>query len=249
LKISIIIPTLNEADRIGPQVGRCLALSPPPEVLVADGGSSDATLARARAAGARVLLASRRGRAVQMNEGAAAAGGDVFLFLHADVLFPPAAHRALLSAVEERRLWGGAFRRRFDSPSPLLAIGSRLADLRGRIWRLYLGDQAIFVRREAFTRLGGFPMIPLFEDLAFSRAMSRQGPTRLVPETVVASARRFEREGNLRRLLRNVGLTLRYFLGSDPERLARRYYPDYISPAPPDGSIPAAPGDPLGGRP
>jgi rSAM/selenodomain-associated transferase 2 len=227
--ISIIIPTLKEAGCVGEQVERCLALRPGPEVIVADGGSADGTPAIASRAGARVVACARRGRASQMNEGAAVASGDVLLFLHADVWLPRAAYSALRHVLADPRIIGGAFRRRFDSCSLALGLGSRVGDLRARWLSLYLGDQAIFARRGAFESVGGFPDVLLFEDVAFSRRLAREGRTRLINEPVVASSRRFEREGNVFRLLRDVGLGALYLLGADPDRLARRYYPGYYS--------------------
>ncbi len=226
MNLSIIIPAFNEEDRIVPQVSRCLALSPRPEVVVADGGSADGTGPRAAAAGARLVASPLRGRAIQMNAGAAASTGDILLFLHADVALEQPAFDTLLEALRNPLLAGGAFRRRFDSPSRLLLLGCRLADLRGRWLHIFLGDQAIFVRREAFMNLGGFPEIPLFEDLEFSRRLARHGKTALVSGTVVASGRRFERAGPLSQLLRNLLLTALYLAGVDPRRLARHYDPE-----------------------
>jgi rSAM/selenodomain-associated transferase 2 len=228
LNLSIIIPTFNEADSIHEQVRRCLALSPSPEVIVVDGDSEDGTPRLAHRAGALTLSCSGRGRAHQMNAGASKAGGNVLLFLHADVTLPQRAHAALLKALLDPDLIGGAFRRRFDTPSRLLELGCRLADFRGVAFGVYLGDQGIFVRRDSFLRMGGFPEIHLFEDFALSRRMRRFGTTRLLHETVLASGRRFRREGSLRRTSRNVWLTLRYLTGADPESLARRYYPGYF---------------------
>jgi GT2 family glycosyltransferase len=160
-----------------------------------------------------------------MNAGAAAASGDVFLFLHADVTLEQPAYETMLDALRDPALAGGAFRRRFDSPSRLLRLGCRLADLRGTRLRIFLGDQAIFVRPEAFRALGGFPKILLFEDLEFSRKLAGQGRTVLLKGVVVASSRRFDRGGNFRQMVRNLGLTALYFAGADPGWLARRYYP------------------------
>jgi rSAM/selenodomain-associated transferase 2 len=238
MSVSIVIPTLNEEALVQGQVRRCLLLNPRPEVIVADGESSDGTLSIAREAGAYALACARRGRALQMNAGAAAASGDTLLFLHADLLLPQTAYSAMLEALRDPRVTGGAFRRRFDSPSLLLRLGCRLADLRGTALGIFLGDQAQFVRKEVFQRLGGFPAILLFEDLAFSSILSRHGGTCLVREKVIASSRRFHREGNLRRLSLNAWLTVLYLAGVDANRLARRYYPEHIlGPRRPDPRI------------
>ena len=226
--VSIIIPTVNEAEVLAGQIRRCLALAPTPQVIVADAGSQDGTPDLAEAEGAQLVVCPQRGRALQMNAGAAAASGSTFLFLHADVVLPQLAFAAMLAALHDSAVVGGAFRRRFDDPSRLLAFGCRLADLRGQVFGLFFGDQSIFVRRETFRRIGGFPEILLFEDFALCRLLGRSGSTCLVRERVVASGRRFRREGNLRRLARNAYLTCLYFAGVDPGQLAHRYYPQYF---------------------
>ncbi|MEE9235025.1 MAG: hypothetical protein V3U28_06285, partial [Candidatus Acidoferrales bacterium] len=177
--------------------------------------------------GARVVACPRRARALQMNQGAAVARGDVLIFLHADVRLGQSAYAAMCEVLTDLEVIGGGFRRRFDSASIVLDLGCRLADVRGRWFHIFLGDQAIFVRREVFQSLGGFPEILLFEDLAFSRRLARVGKMRLVEKPVLASSRRFDREGNLLRLCRNLWLAARYLLGADPDRLAQRYYPGY----------------------
>ncbi len=225
LKLSIVIPTLDEADGIERQVARCRGLAPAPEVIVADGGSRDGTPRLAEAAGARVILAPRRGRGAQMNAGVGESTGDVLLFLHADVTLPQTAWAALLGTLEDPAVVGGAFRRRFDHPSRLLALGCRLADARGRWLHAYLGDQAQFARRSAFEAAGGFPETLLFEDVILSRRLRRLGRTRLVPCEVVAAPRRFERDGVTKRMARDFWLLTLHALGADPDRLARRYDP------------------------
>jgi rSAM/selenodomain-associated transferase 2 len=228
MKYSIIIPTLNESRLIAEQVAACLALKPCPEVIVADGGSADGTPKAAQAAGARLVASLRRGRGPQMNAGAAVSRGDLLIFLHADVVLPQTAYEALGWALRDPTLLGGAFRRHFDSPSLLLDFGCRLADLRGRWFHRYLGDQTIFVRQKAFEAVGRFPEFLLFEDLAFSRKLARLGRTRLIDAPVVVSSRRFDREGNLRRLAGNFQLEVLYSLGADPNDLALRYYPSSV---------------------
>jgi rSAM/selenodomain-associated transferase 2 len=227
--VSIIIPTVDEASVLSGQIRRCRALQPQPEVIVADAGSQDGTPELAELEGARVIACPQRGRALQMNAGAAAANGDVLLFLHADVELAQRAFAAMRAALGNPAIVGGAFRRRFDDPSRVLALGCRLADLRGHAFGLFFGDQSIFVRRETFRRVGGFPEILLFEDFALSRLLRRAGTTRLVPETIIASGRRFRREGSFRRLARNAYLTCLYFAGADPGQLARRYYPHHFA--------------------
>jgi len=249
VSVSIVIPTYNEAGGIREQVGRCLALEPRPEVIVVDGSSEDGTLPRAQSAGATGLAAPVRGRAHQMNAGAAVARGDTLVFLHADVTLPQAAYTGMRQALSDSRVIGGAFRRCFDHPSLLLRIDCRLADLRGRALGIFLGDQTMFIRREVFRDLGGFPEMRLFEDLALSRRMGARGATRLVRSPVIASGRRFRREGNLRRLCRDLHLILLYFAGVDPELLARRYYPGYFDGPEKLPGRPAGVGGSLGRKP
>ena len=232
MNASVVIPAYNEAGRIADQVRRCLELTPRPEVIVVDGASQDDTLPCAGSAGAVTLSSPARGRASQMNCGAQAAHGDLLVFLHADVLLPQRAYTAMHEALGDVRVVGGAFRRRFDHPSRLLGATCRLADLRGRIFGIYLGDQTIFVRRAVFQEIGGYPPIRLFEDVALSRRLRKRGATRLVDQTVIASGRRFRREGNLRRLTADCWLVALYFAGFPPDALARRYYPGYFDEGP-----------------
>ena len=232
MQVSVIIPTFNEAEILGATLQQLSLLRPAPEIVVADGGSGDDTPAIARAAGARVVSCPRRGRAFQMNDGARAAAGDVFLFLHADLELSQKAWDALLKTLADPSLAGGAFRRFFRSSSLLLRIGAHLAALRSSLCGLSFGDQAIFARREVFERLHGFPEILLFEDLEFSRALRRAGRTVLIREPILASSRRFEKEGAARRLLGNLVLTARYLLGQDPNALARLYHPESFAETP-----------------
>ncbi len=187
------------------------------EVIVCDGGSSDAT---PRIAGALCdrLLTAPRGRASQMNAGARQASGEALLFLHADTRLPPEADRLIQVALEECP-WG-----RFDvsiqSAHPLLRVVAWTMNLRSRLTGIATGDQAIFVRRECFD---GFPEIALMEDIAFSSAMKRRGPPACLRSRVVTSGRRWERGGVLRTILLMWRLRLLYALGAAPEHLARLY--------------------------
>ena len=218
MRISVIVPCLDEAERIG----ACLAALAPlraagHQVIVVDGGSTDGTPAAARGLCDR-LLAAPRGRALQMNAGARAADGDALLFLHADTRLPPDAGAAIAAALRDRA-WG-----RFDvvieGAHPLLKLVAWSMNLRSRLTGIATGDQAIFVRREAFR---GFPEIALMEDIAFSRAMKRSGPPACLASRAATSGRRWERRGVLRTILLMWRLRLLYFLGARPERLARLY--------------------------
>jgi rSAM/selenodomain-associated transferase 2 len=218
VKLSVVIPTLNEAAGIE----RALeALAPlrasGHEVIVADGGSEDGTCGLAAALADRVVVAPR-GRARQMNAGAAAATGDALLFLHADTRLPPRAEQAVAGALRAHA-WG-RFDVRIDGRSPLLALIAYFMNLRSRVTGIATGDQAIFVRRVAFR---GYPEIALMEDIAYSRSMKRTSPPACLSERVLTSGRRWERNGVIRTLLLMWGLRLAYFLGASPDELARRY--------------------------
>lgn len=221
--LSIIIPTLNEAGGIAAALAPLADLRARGcEVVVVDGGSTDDTPRRAGPGCDRVLAASR-GRALQMNAGARAARGDRLLFLHADTRLPGDADRLVAAALDGgRRLWG-RFDVTIDGPSVWFGVIGAMMNLRSRLTGIATGDQAIFCTRAAFVSAGGFPEIPLMEDIAFSRLMLRQSRPACLRERVVTSGRRWERGGILRTVLLMWRLRLGYFLGADPQRLARRY--------------------------
>ncbi|MFL5105166.1 MAG: TIGR04283 family arsenosugar biosynthesis glycosyltransferase [Xanthobacteraceae bacterium] len=221
--LSIILPVLDEADIIADAL---TALAPlrqrGAEVIVVDGGSRDGTVDLARPAADRVI-ASPRGRAAQMNAGAALARGAVLLFLHADTRLPGNADALVLAGLERSgRAWG-----RFDiaiaGRSPLLAIVAAAINLRSRLTRIATGDQAIFVSRDVFAAVGGFPDIALMEDVALSRALKRISRPVCVAAKVTTSGRRWEQHGVLRTVVLMWRLRLAYFLGAEPATLARRY--------------------------
>ncbi len=217
-RISVIVPVLNEA----PGIAAALAALQPMrrrghEVIVVDGGSSDGTAALAAALADRVIAAPR-GRAAQMNAGAAVASGDALLFLHADTRLPDAADQ-LLGAALEQRVWG-RFDVRIEGRSPLLVVVAFCMNWRSRLTGIATGDQAIFVRRREFP---GFPQIPLMEDIAFSRQMKRISRPACLRPKALTSGRRWERHGVLRTILLMWRLRLAYWLGAPPEELARRY--------------------------
>jgi rSAM/selenodomain-associated transferase 2 len=222
--LSIVIPALNEEARIGETLARCLEAGAPSELIVVDGGSRDRTAALAEKAGARVLV-SRPGRGSQMNLGAGEAEGDVLLFLHADTLLPEGYDRLIRSAFQDPAVVGGYFRLRFSRSSPLLRYKEGTIDLRTRVFRMPYGDQALFVRAPVFSLAGGFPAIPIMEDVEFVRRLRRMGKLAYVRNaTVSTSARRFARLGMLRATLRNKATFYGYRLGLPPDRLARWYY-------------------------
>jgi rSAM/selenodomain-associated transferase 2 len=220
LTISVVVPALDEGAGIE-QALRSARARQVIEVLVVDGGSADDTAARARLLADRVLVAPR-GRALQMNAGAAVARGDVVLFLHADTHLPVGFADAV-----ERALDRGAIAGRFDvelrGTHPLLPIIARLMNERSRWTGIATGDQAIFVRRDVFARLGGFAAIPLMEDVELSARLRRSGRVAALRERVSTSARRWEEHGVLRTIVLMWWLRLAYALGASPERLARAY--------------------------
>jgi rSAM/selenodomain-associated transferase 2 len=222
MRLSIVVPVLDEATTIGATLA---ALAPlrrhGHEVIVVDGGSRDATATLARAGADRVIDAPR-GRASQMNAGAAVAGGDTLLFLHADTRLPEGAARAIAGALARGRVWG-RFDVRLDSARPTLALVAAMMNLRSRLTGIATGDQAIFATRDAFARTGGFPSLPLMEDIAFSKAMKRLGRPACLRPRVVTSARRWERHGVWRTILLMWRLRFEFWAGRDPARLHRRY--------------------------
>ena len=217
--ISVIIPTLNEAESLPATLCRVHANSSGHEVLVVDGGSADETVNLAKAAGARVVNSPQPQRAAQMNLGAQHAGGDAFLFLHADTWVNPGALEQIESALRNPAVAGGAFTRRFRSESAVLRLTCLLGEFRGLWLGWFLGDQGIFVRRSAFEQLGGFRDLDLFEDLDFSRRLGRIGKVVTLRPSVVSSARRFARRGPFVTSASDFWLTVRYLLGADANRL------------------------------
>jgi rSAM/selenodomain-associated transferase 2 len=217
-QISVVIPTLNEARGIGDALA---ALAPlrarGHEVIVADGGSSDDTVRLARPLCDRVVECAR-GRARQMNAGARAASGDALLFLHADTRLPEGADELIRRALVVSP-WG-RFDVHIDGSHPMLKMVACAMSLRSRLTGIATGDQAIFVRRAAFT---GFPEIALMEDIAFSAAMKRRARPACLRSRVTTSGRRWEARGVLRTIFLMWRLRLLYFLGAAPERLARLY--------------------------
>ncbi|MGC2520218.1 MAG: TIGR04283 family arsenosugar biosynthesis glycosyltransferase [Burkholderiales bacterium] len=222
-RISIIVPALNEAAGIAATLE---ALAPlrvrGHEVIVVDGGSADGTQERARAAADRIVSAPR-GRAGQMNAGAALARGEVLLFLHADTQLPGNADALVLRGLAvSGRAWG-RFDVRIEGKSPLLPAIALGMNLRSRVTGIATGDQAIFARRDAFTQAGGFPPIELMEDIALSRALKRISPPLCLADKVATSGRRWESRGVVRTVLLMGWLRLQFFFGAAPARLARLY--------------------------
>jgi rSAM/selenodomain-associated transferase 2 len=223
VKLSIIIPVLNEGDGIAASLEDLASLrARGAEVIVVDGGSCDATIEHARPR-ADCVLCAPRGRALQMNAGAVRASGDVLLFLHADTHLPAGADRLVIEGLERSgRVWG-RFDVMIDGRQPLFALIALFMRVRSRLTGIATGDQGIFVRRDAFQTAGGFPPIALMEDIALCKALKRAGRPLCLRERVVTSGRRWEEHGILRTVALMWMLRLAFFLGADPIRLARRY--------------------------
>jgi len=226
--ISIIIPTLNEEASIVRAIRSCREAGPC-EVIVVDGGSRDRTVEIARGL-ADAVVEAKRGRATQMNAGAAVAGGEALLFLHADSLLPGGSVPVVRDALRDPAVIGGAFRVRLSASRgagpyvrAMLWITGRMIGARGSVSRSFSGDQAIFVRADAFRSIGGYPEIPLMEDVELSRRMRRTGKTALLPLRVETSGRRWEAWGPLRTVLFMWRLRIGYLLGRTPSRCAEAY--------------------------
>jgi len=226
--ISVIIPALDEEASIARTIRSCREAGPC-EVVVVDGGSRDRTVVIARGRADAVTVASR-GRAAQMNAGSDVARGGVLLFLHADTLLPAGSVAYVLGALQDPSVIGGAFRVRLAASSgagryvrATLGITGRAIGVRARITQAFTGDQAIFVRAETFRSVGGYPEIPLMEDVELSRRMRRAGKTVLLPLRVETSGRRWEAWGPLRTVLFMWFLRIGYLLGWAPSRCADAY--------------------------
>lgn len=220
LKISVIIPALNEAAQITTCIQAVRQIDPTVEVIVADGGSDDNTPRLARAAGAKVVNAPR-GRGLQLNAGAALAGGDLLVFLHADTRLPANACTLLQAMFADPQVQIAKFRLSFDDPDWLLALASRLMWFDSLLTSY--GDQCMVLRRNLFAALGGFPDWPLFEDVELFRRARAVTRVRVVPAHVVTSARRFRANGIARQLLHDFWLWLQYLVGVSPYEIARQY--------------------------
>jgi rSAM/selenodomain-associated transferase 2 len=223
-RLSLVVPTLDEEQRIEGQLERLAAMPGVHEVIVADGGSGDRTCEMVRASRTARLVTASGGRGPQMNAGASAASGEVLLFLHADVALPADGASLVLAAFEDPQVVGGAFRIKTvaDGHEGWPSRWLWLADLRSKYSRLPYGDQALFVRRDVFDALRGFAPVPLFEDLDFSRRLRRAGRVVRLPASVKVSGRRFMARPVFYTCLMNV-MPVLYRAGVPPRVLARVY--------------------------
>ncbi|MDD2762109.1 MAG: TIGR04283 family arsenosugar biosynthesis glycosyltransferase [Methylomonas sp.] len=221
-KISIVIPVLNEAGNLPIVLQGLQSFRADCELIVVDGGSTDASAKLAEPLADKVLAAAR-GRAKQMSLGATHAQAEILLFLHADTFLPDAAVSRILQAVERGYCWG-RFDVSFDNPTFLFELIAWMMNNRSRLTGIATGDQALFVTRSAFEAIGGFPDIALMEDIAISARLKKLAPPCCLTEKVTTSARRWQRHGALKTILSMWRLRLAYFFGADPDDLAARYY-------------------------
>lgn len=220
--ISVVIPTLNESTSLTETVTRLRQIPEIAEIIVADGGSTDGTVNLARELECKVVF-SPRGRGLQVRTGAMQATGDVLLLVHADTWLPPEAGRKLLDCLRDRTVVGGGYWKTFRERRVLMA-GSRIrCAIRLHLFGRVLGDQAVFIRRESLSQIGGVPDLPLMEEFALCRSLRQIGRLALVDATVTTSARRFIERGIFRTYARMWRVTLLHYLGTPPERLARIY--------------------------
>lgn len=220
MRLSIIIPTWNEAEGIARSI-RSLREQTPAEIIVVDGGSTDATILQAQ--GADQVLTSAPGRALQMNAGAGAAGGDLLLFLHADCRLEAGALDALIQKMRRSDIRAGCFSMCVDADGWGFRSIDACATARVRCTGVVYGDQGLFLRRSDFQRLGGFPPIRFMEDLFFSRHLRNHGRIVVLPKKIYVSPRRWRQVGLVRQTLLNWTLTCLALTGVSPDRLADYY--------------------------
>ena len=221
-KLSIIVPMLNEADAISRTLIALRRGAPDAEIVVVDGGSADPSVRLAESLCDRVFAVSR-GRARQMNAGAKLTRGDALAFVHADTIVPASFGADIAGALSDPAVVGGRFDVELDSSAlPYRIIGAMIS-IRSRLSRTGTGDQAIFVRRDVFERLGGFPELDLCEDLEFARRLKRAGRIACLRSRVITSARRWNRDGLARTVIRMWMIRAMYLMGVSPARLKRMY--------------------------
>ena len=219
--ISVIIPVLNEEKLIGKTLENLRRMEGEFEVLVIDGGSTDKTVAIAKKYAP--VIASKKGRAVQMNTGAGRARGSILFFLHADALPDKESFLEIEEIMRDPRVVGGALHYALDEKSLLYRNHVFWSNLRARLTGIYPGDHGIFVGRAFFDRAGGYPAIPIMEDVALCKRLKKSGRLVQASSRITSSSRRFKQHGFARTVLQMWTLRLLYFLGASPEGLAKRY--------------------------
>lgn len=224
MSISVIIPTLNEEKYLEDTLK---SVDKKTNVIVVDGGSYDSTIVIARRFTDKIIL-SERGRGMQMERGAreasASGGGDILLFLHADTLLPRDWRNRVEEIMKDSSFIGGGFKLKINSQRLAFRFIEAAVNLRSKYLGLIYGDQAIFVRKDAFFAVGGFMGLPLMEDVDLIRRLKKKGKMALLDAEVHTSSRKWDRAGVLRTTLRNWIFLILYYMGISPERLYRRYY-------------------------
>lgn len=220
-KISVIIPVLNEAIAIR-SVLLNVAEATNTEIIVADGGSQDETVAIAQSLGVKVIITTA-GRANQMNAGAAAATGTILLFLHADTYLPNNFETLIFSALEDSRTIAGAFELRIDAERRGLRLIEKMVNWRSHVLKMPYGDQAIFIRTTVFHEIAGFSNLPIMEDFELMQRLKQRGRIAILPAAVFTSGRRWQKLGVIKTTLINQLIILGYFLGVPPSQLVRWY--------------------------
>ncbi|RKU11229.1 glycosyltransferase [Candidatus Poribacteria bacterium] len=219
-KISIIIPVLNEAKILEKTLSELQSELGHHELIIVDGGSVDNSVLIAEKYGK--VVTSERGRAKQLNAGAAAASGDILIFLHADIRLASGALAAVETTLSSGYV-GGGFCQKIDGKNILYRAIEIAGNIRGKYLKVFYGDSGIFLKRADFEKIGGFPEIPILEEMEFSRNMRKLGRTTLVTSYIHISARRWETKGIVRTTVNNWLITLLYFLKFSPEQLAKLY--------------------------
>lgn len=224
LKISVIIPTLNDSGPLLAQLQRLQAYrNRGHEVIVIDGGSSDCT-GKVQEGLADFYAVAERGRALQMNRGAELASGDVLLFLHADTCLPDRSLDLIAGCLQGSRLVWGRFDLQLSGSSARYRLIEKMINIRSHLTGVVTGDQALFVTAQVFRRIGGYPSIPLMEDVALSKMLRRISWPARIRHKAITSSRRWEKHGTVRTILLMWWLRLLYFLGVNPEYLVKKYY-------------------------
>ncbi|NQT27486.1 glycosyltransferase family 2 protein [candidate division KSB1 bacterium] len=219
--ISVIIPTLNEAENIQQLLIHLHSMDENLELIVSDCGSLDGTCEIAKPYAK--IVQSDRGRGVQMNAGARAASGDILWFIHADCVPHPDSAKTIHETLKNSKIAGGAFEYNLNSPAFFFRLAEFFSNRKNQIFKLLYGDMGIFIRHEVFTRMNGFREIPLMEDVDFCKRMKREGKIVILPLRINTSTRRWHEEGWMKNWFRNYLLQIGFLLGVPPDRLARWY--------------------------